>query len=191
VSFSLGHAAGEPARGHRVRFRPLVPALALAALALIPALIGARFAFGTSTSAPSTKPQALPGVGAFVATGEAVIGLRRIDVISERSGSVLGGPRRNTAVVEALVSVANARARTLRYALSQFALVSGADGRTRAASLGAPLTLAPYSRTELQLRFVVVRPERPLRLVYTSRAGKTVVFDARLKGRATHGSHSP
>jgi hypothetical protein len=30
-----------------------------------------------------------------------------------------------------------------------------------------------------------------LRLVYTSRAGKTVVFDARLKGGATHGSHSP
>jgi hypothetical protein len=174
-----------------VRVRPLVPAVALAALALIPALIGARFAFGTLSSPPSTQPQALPGVGAFVATGEAVIGLRRIDVIDERRGSVLAGPRTNTAVVEALVSFANARARTFRYALSQFSLVSGAERRTYAAGPGAGLALAPYSRAELQLRFAVVRPERPLRLVYTSRAGKTVVFDARLKGGATHGSHSP
>jgi len=189
VSVSFSPEAGKTARGRGVRFHPLVPPVALAVLALVPALIGARFAFDTWGSAPSAQPRALPGIGAFVATGDAVIGLQRIDVIDARSGSVVAGPRRNTAVVEALVSVANAHGRPLRVAPNQFSLVSGAEGPTHAAGL-ARLALAPYNRTELRLRFAVVRPEGPLRLVYTPRAGKTVVFDARLKGGATHVSHS-
>jgi hypothetical protein len=189
---TLSVGASACGRGRR-RVRGITP-FVIAVLAFVPALVGARLAFGMLTRAGSTSVEPKRGVGAFVGTGEAVVGLRRLKVVDVRRGGLLDGPRSNTVVVEAGVSLVNVRGSTFRYSLSQFRLGLGGDGSEIAAGGPTPHRLAPYSRTDIDLRFVVRRPDAALRLVYAFRPGRTIAFDvapSRVKGGTPHVHSSP
>jgi hypothetical protein len=173
--------------------RRVILVVLLAALALVPAALGARVAFGMLTSEETVRESAAPGIGSFISTQRTVVGLRTVNVVDDRRGGLLQGPRSNTVVVETVVALANLRARPLRYSLKQFRLF-GPDGRPHAAGAGSSGVLRSYSRTDLRLRFILVRPEGRLRLVYAaSKSAPGVVFDATpgriVKGGTPHGTH--